>query len=77
MAITRNLFSESQVSERAVGPMAYAPETILTRDQLAAWLQVSGDMVDAMGFRCITISERKRRYLVKHILEDLDKRAAA
>lgn len=57
-------------------PKAYAPETILTREQLAAWLQVSPETLDALSLRCIVVSERNRRYLVKHVLDDLDKLAA-
>jgi hypothetical protein len=58
-------------------PIAHAPETVLTKAQVADWLQISEDMVDRLNLRRIRISERKERYLAKHVLEDLEKRAAA
>lgn len=59
-------------------PRSYSPETILTLDQLAEWFQVSTDMIDTMGFRSISLGQgRKKRFLVRHVLEDLDRKAAA
>lgn len=59
-------------------PKSYAPETILTLEQVAEWFQVSTDMVETMGFRCLTLGQgRKRRFLVRHILEDIEKQVAA
>ena len=56
------------------GVRAYPPEAILTKEQVAEWLQVSVDMVDRLNLRSIPISQRKVRYLAKHVLEDLEKR---
>jgi hypothetical protein len=47
---------------------------ILTKRQVADWLQVSEDLVDRLDLRYIPISERKVRYLAKHVLEDLERR---
>jgi hypothetical protein len=59
-------------------PKAYQPETVLTLEQLAEWLQLGRDSVMAMGFRYIEApgKQDRRRYLMKHILEDLDRKVA-
>jgi hypothetical protein len=47
---------------------------ILTKQQVAEWLQVSTDMVDRLDLRHIPMGERKVRYLAKQVLEDLERR---
>ncbi len=52
-------------------PVAYAPETILTVDQVADWLQLSVRKVETLPIRSAYIGTR-RRYLAKHVLEYLE-----
>lgn len=58
-------------------PTSYPPETVLTRPELAGWMRCTPANLDAMRLRCIRISERKTVYLMKHVLEDLDRKAVA
>lgn len=56
-------------------PRSYAPETILTVEQVADWLQLSVRTVEKMGVRSFTVGNR-RRYLAAHILDWINKGAA-
>jgi hypothetical protein len=58
-------------------PLSYPPEAVLTKAQVAEWLQVSEDLVDRLNIKSIPIGERKRRYLAKHVLEALERESAA
>lgn len=67
--------------ETKPAPLAYPPTAILTAEQAMEWLQIKERATfDAMNFRSFPVGsgrERPRvRFLAKHILEDLDKRAA-
>ncbi len=52
--------------ERA--PVSYPPETVLTVEQLADWLQLSVRKVETLPIRSWYVGNR-RRYLAAHVLE--------
>jgi transcriptional antiterminator len=58
-------------------PKAYAPETVLTLNEVAEWLDVSPRTVERYPIKRITLSSSTRRYLAKHVLEYLESKAAA
>lgn len=58
-------------------PKAYAPETVLTLDEVADWLDVSPRTVERMCIKRIALSSHTRRYLARHVLEYLEAKAAA
>jgi hypothetical protein len=57
-------------------PLWYPPEAVLTKAQVAKWLQVSEDLVDRLNIKCFRIGGRRLRYLGKHVLEALEREAA-
>jgi hypothetical protein len=52
-------------------PAGYTPETILTVEQLADWLQLSVRKVEQLPIKSGYLGNR-RRYLAKHVLEYLE-----
>lgn len=52
-------------------PASYTPETILTVEQLADWLQLSVRKVEQLPIKSGYLGNR-RRYLAKHVLEYLE-----
>ncbi len=52
-------------------PVSYTPETILTVDQVADWLQLSVRKVEQLPIKSGYLGNR-RRYLAKHVLEYLE-----
>lgn len=57
-------------------PLAYPPETVLTIEQVAEWLQTSVRSVERLDIPCIYLGTRTRRYLAKVVLKYLEERAA-
>lgn len=54
---------------------AYLPDTILTPDQVAKWLQVSRRTLQRLPIRSITIGHRTVRYLAKDVIGHLEGQA--
>jgi hypothetical protein len=57
-------------------PKAYAPETVLTTDEVAEWLSVHPKTVRTLGIRTVRLGHSTVRYLAKHVLEYMEKKAA-
>lgn len=57
-------------------PVAYPPETILTRKQLAEWLQVSEHTVKDWGLPRLKLPTGTVRYSAGQVLAYLEGRAA-
>ncbi len=57
-------------------PKAYAPETVLTTEEVAGWLDVHPKTVRALGIRTVRLGHSTVRYLAKHVLEYLEGKAA-
>ena len=49
-----------------------APDTILTRDEVAAWLKVSPRQVERLGVPYFDLSPKTKRYLARDVLEWLE-----
>lgn len=58
-------------------PKAYAPETVLTIEEVADWLGVSARTVERYPIKRLTFSRSTRRYLAKHVLEFMEAKAVA
>lgn len=56
-------------------PVSHPPETVLTLEQLADWLQLSERKVEELPIRCFYIGNR-RRYLAAHVLAWIEKAAS-
>lgn len=56
--------------------LAYAPESVLTIEQVAAWLQVSKRQAERLGIPCFYLGTRSRRYLGETVLDYLRKKSA-
>jgi hypothetical protein len=57
-------------------PIGYAPETVLTIEQVAEWLDISKRTAESLHLKCFYLGTRTRRYLAKHILEYIEAKAA-
>ncbi len=57
-------------------PIAYAAETVLTTEEVAAWLDVHPKTVRGLGIRTVKLGHSTVRFLAKHVLEYLEKKAA-
>lgn len=66
--------SETYYEQPAV--LAYAPESVLTIEQVADWLQVSKRQAERLGIPCFYLGTRTRRYLGKTVLEFLERKIA-
>ena len=53
------------------------PDAILTRAEVAAWLQVKPRQVERLGVPVLDLGRKTKRYLVKDVLAWLEKRRAA
>lgn len=60
--------------KQSAEPIGYSPETVLTIDQLAAWLQISKRAAERLHIPCFYLGTRTRRYLGKSVMEYLEKR---
>jgi len=49
-----------------------APDAILTRDEVAAWLKIKPRQVERLGVPCIDLGRKTKRYLPKDVLAWLD-----
>src|SRR2546421_4458878 len=50
-------------------PLPPAPNAILTRDEVAAWLKVKPRQVERLGVPCLDLGRKTKRYVVKDLLE--------
>ena len=53
--------------------LAFPPEAVLTRQQVAAWLGVDVETVDRLPIRRRKLGRRTVRYLAKWVLEYLER----
>jgi hypothetical protein len=58
-------------------PIGYTPETVLTIEQVAEWLQIGERSAEDLHLPCFYLGTRTRRYLAKHVLEYIEKKVAA
>ncbi len=49
-----------------------APDDILTRDDVAAWLKVRPRQVERLGVPCLDLGRKTKRYLGRDVLEWLE-----
>ena len=49
-----------------------APDAILTRDEVAAWLKVRPRQVERLGVPCFDMGRKTKRYLGRDVLEWLE-----
>jgi hypothetical protein len=61
---------------KAETPKGYIPETVLTIEQVAEWLQISKRSAEDLHIPCIYLGTRTRRYLAKSVLAYLEGKAA-
>ena len=52
---------------------AFAPETVLTRDEVAAWLKINPRELDRLGVPRIDLGRKTKRYLVRDVLAWLER----
>ena len=53
-------------------PAGLAPETLLTRDEVAKWLKIHPRQVDRLGVPSIDLGRKTKRYLVRDVLAWLE-----
>lgn len=58
-------------------PIGFTPETVLTIEDVARWLMISKRSAESLNLPCFYLGTRTRRYLAKHVLEYIEKKAAA
>ncbi len=51
-----------------------APDDILTRDDVAAWLKLRPRQVERLGVPCLDLGRKTKRYLGRDVLEWLEAR---
>jgi hypothetical protein len=66
----------SETTTTTYGPLAYAPESVLTLEQVADWLQVSKRQAERLHIPCLYLGKRTRRFLGKTVLDFLEKKTA-
>ena len=49
-----------------------APDAILTRDEVAAWLKVRPRQVERLGIPCVDLGRKTKRYLGRDVLAFLE-----
>src|SRR5712691_8565874 len=49
-----------------------APDAILTRDEVSAWLKVKPRQVERLGVPCLDLGRKTKRYLAKDVLAWLE-----
>jgi hypothetical protein len=57
-------------------PKSYSPETVLTTEEVAAWLDVHPKTVRALPIKTVRLGHSTVRYLAKHVLEYMEQKAA-
>lgn len=60
-----------------VPAIGYAANTVLSIEQVAAWLGVGVRTVERMDIPCVMIGPRTKRFLAQHVVAFLDKKATA
>jgi hypothetical protein len=70
------LISGGSIPTEGRDPKGYSPETVLTIEQVAEWLQVSKRSAEDLHIPCFYLGTRTRRYLAKHVLEYIEAKAA-
>ncbi|HTR19796.1 MAG TPA: hypothetical protein VMH88_02990 [Gemmatimonadales bacterium] len=60
------------MAEREAG--VFGPDSILTRQEVAAWLKIKPRQVERLGVPCIDLGRKTKRYLAKDVLAWLDAR---
>jgi hypothetical protein len=61
---------------KAETPKGYIPETVLTIEQVAEWLQVSKRSAEELHLPCFYLGTRTRRYLAKDVLAFIERKVA-
>ena len=51
-----------------------APDSILTSQEVAAWLKITPRQVQRLGIPCIDLGRKTKRYLAKDVSTYLEKR---
>lgn len=54
-----------------------APDAILTRNEVAAWLKVEPRQVERLGVPQLDLGHKTKRYLAREVLAWLEQRRAA
>ncbi len=57
---------------RAAVTLPPAPDDILTRDDVAAWLKLRPRQVERLGVPCLDLGRKTKRYLGRDVLEWLE-----
>ena len=57
-------------------PIGYSPETVLTIEQVADWLQISKRSAESLHLPCFYLGKRTRRFLAKDVLRYIEAKAA-
>lgn len=70
--MTGPYFSETVTT---FGPPVYPREAVLTREQLAAALQVGPGKIDEMALPVVRAGERTHRYVYGVVLDELARRS--
>ena len=58
-------------------PADLAPETILTRGEVADWLKVKPRQVERMGVPCLDLGRKTKRYMVADVRAWLEEQRVA
>lgn len=69
--------SDPLMSLKEVAPRAYPETAVLDINQLADWLGVSKRQAERQHFPCFYLGTRTRRFLVKSVMEFLQRKEAA
>ena len=51
---------------------AHAPDAILTRKEVAAWLKVKPRQVEQLGVPCLDLAHKTKRYFAKDVFDWLE-----
>lgn len=65
------------MTPRPVSPAPDRPDAILTRDQVAAWLQIKPRQVERLGVPCVRLGARTLRYVRADVLRWLERQKGA
>lgn len=63
------------MSDRKVA-ISYQPESVLTIEQVADWLQISKRAAERLHIPCVYLGTRTRRFIGKDVLAFLESKAA-
>jgi predicted DNA-binding transcriptional regulator AlpA len=58
-------------------PISYPPETVLTIDEVAAWLGISKRQVERLDIPFSLLGKRTKRYVAAEVLAFLESRKVA